>query len=208
MRIGFEDDRFFETILEIIAESSVGLVSIHARTVRGGYQSEPSYRHVTKAVGILPCPVLLNGSVETAGHALSLREETGVHGIMIGRSAIRNPWVFRQIRELQSGREIFRPKLGDLYDYVEDLYRSLGKPGIPETRLVARMKKFLNFVGLSVDSQGGFLHAMRRSKTRSELFGICDDYMKKKGREEEDFSLEPFAHLARPKIKACSEGLP
>ena len=41
------------------------------------------------------------------------------------------------------------------------------------------MKKFLNFVGLSVDSQGGFLHAMRRSKTRSELFGICDDYMKK-----------------------------
>jgi len=208
MRIGFEDDRFFETILEIIAKSSVGLVSIHARTVRGGYQSEPSYRHVAKAVGILPCPVLLNGSVETAEHALRLREETGVHGIMIGRSAIRNPWVFRQIRELQAGREIFRPKLGDLYNYVEDLYLSLSKPGVPETRLVARMKKFLNFVGLSVDSQGGFLHAMRRSKTRSELFGICEDYMKKTGREEEDFSLEPFAHLTRPKIKACSEGLP
>ena len=72
MRIGFEDDRFFETILEIIAESSVGLVSIHARTVRGGYQSEPSYRHVAKAVGILPLSGSSKGSVETAGHALSL----------------------------------------------------------------------------------------------------------------------------------------
>jgi tRNA-dihydrouridine synthase B len=207
MRIGFEDDRFFEPILGIIAESGVGLVSIHARTVRGGYQSEPSYRHVAKAVGFLPCPVLLNGSVETARHAVDLREETGVHGIMIGRSAIRNPWVFRQIRELQSGREIFRPKLRDLYGYVEDLYRSLDKPGTPEIRLVARMKKFLNYVGLSVDSEGGFLHAMRRSKTRSELFGICEEYMKKQGRADEDYSLEPFAHLARPKIKSCSGGL-
>ena len=208
MRIGFEDDRFFEPILGIIAESAVGLVSIHARTVKGGYQSAPSYRHVAKAVGILPCPVLLNGSVETPSQAVRLREETGVHGIMLGRSAIRNPWVFRQIRELQAGREIFRPKLTDLYDYVEDLYQSLSKPGIPETRLVARMKKFLNFVGLSVDSKGGFLHGMRRSRTRSELFGICGEYMKKSGRAEEDYSLEPFVSLAPPKIKSCLEVLP
>lgn len=204
MRIGFEDDRFFESILGIISESDVGLVSIHARTVRGGYQSEPSYGHVAKAVRFLPCPVLLNGSVETARHAIRLREETGVHGIMIGRSAIRNPWIFRQIRELQAGREVFQPKLGDLYDYVEDLYLSLDKPGISETRLVARMKKFLNFVGLSVDSEGGFLHAMRRSTTRSELFAICEEYMKASGRAESNYSLEPFARLSRTKIKACS----
>jgi len=206
MRIGFEDDRFFESILRIISESSVGLVSIHARTVRGGYQSEPSYRHVAEAVQSLSCPVLLNGSVETAHHALRLRDETGVHGVMIGRSAIRNPWIFRQIRELQSGGEIFRPKLSDLYDYVEDLYLSLDKPDIAETRLVARMKKFLNYVGLSVDSAGGFLHGMRRAKTRSELFGICQEYMRESDRGSMDYSLEPFTSLSRPKVKACTGG--
>jgi len=206
MRIGFEDDRFFESILGIIAESEVGLVSVHARTVKGGYQSEPSYLHVAKAVGILPCPVLLNGSVDTPHDALRLREETGVHGIMIGRSAIRNPWIFRQIRELQAGRKIFRPKMGDLHGYVEDLYRSLDKPNIEETRLVARMKKFLNYVGLSVDSEGSFLYAMRRAKTRSELFSICHEYMTKPEIVDEHFSIEPFDGLTRPKVQKCIGG--
>ena len=192
MRIGFEDDRFFERILDILTESTVGLVSIHARTVKGGYNSTPSYDHVEQAVQRLSCPVLLNGSVETGKHALALRKKTGAHGIMIGRSAIRNPWIFRQIRDLQSGRELFQPKLADLFDYFEDLYASLEKPGIREESLVGRMKKFLNFVGLSVDSEGEFLFHMRRAKVRSELFQACRRFMLDEGRGEESYSLEPF----------------
>ena len=196
MRIGFEDDRFFEPILDILAESTVGLVSIHARTVKGGYNSTPSYEHVEKAVRWLTCPVLLNGSVETGDHALSLREKTGAHGIMIGRSAIRNPWIFRQIGDLQAGRGIFQPKLADLFDYFEDLYASLEKPGIREESLVGRMKKFLNFVGLSVDSEGEFLFNMRRARTRTELFQVCERFMLDEGRGGENYSLEPFECLA------------
>ena len=197
MRIGFEDDRYFEPILEILAESPVGLVSIHARTVKGGYKSAPSYAHVEKAVGFLRCPVLLNGSVETGAQALSLREKTGAHGIMIGRSAIRNPWVFQQIRDLQSARKIFQPKLGDLFEYCEDLYASLEKPGMREESMVGRMKKFLNFVGLSVDAEGEFLFCMRRAKTRADLFQVCERFMLKGGRAEEHYSLEPFDHSTK-----------
>jgi len=192
MRIGFEDDRFFEQILDILADSLVGLVSIHARTVKGGYNSTPSYDHVAHAVQRLGCPVLLNGSVETGEHALDLREKTGAHGIMIGRSAIRNPWIFRQIRDLQSGRKTFYPKLADLFDYFEDLYASLEKPEMREESLVGRMKKFLNFVGLSVDSEGEFLFQMRRTKTRADLFRVCRKFMLDEGRGGEYYSLEPF----------------
>ena len=194
MRIGFEDDRFFERILDILADSLVGLVSIHARTVKGGYGSAPSYDHVEQAVQRLPCPVLLNGSVETGEHALALRAKTGAHGIMIGRGAIRNPWIFRQIRDLQSGRKIFQPKLADLFDYFEDLYANLEKPGMREESLVGRMKKFLNFVGLSVDSEGAFLFHMRRTRTRADLFRVCRRFMLDEGRGGENYSLEPFDH--------------
>ena len=56
-----------------------------------------------KARGFVNCPVLLNGNVSSSKSALFLKEQTGAHGVMVGRSAIRNPWIFRQIREAQSG---------------------------------------------------------------------------------------------------------
>ena len=68
------------------------------------------------------------------------------------------------------------------------------------------MKKFLNYVGLSVDSEGGFLYAMRRAKTRSELFSICHEYMTKPEIVDENFSLVPFDGLTRPKVKTCLGG--
>ena len=207
MRIGFEDDRFFETILGILAQCGVQLVSVHARTVRGGYRTEASYEHVTRAVRMLPCPVLLNGSVETAVQARNLQGRSGCHGIMIGRAAIRNPWIFRQIRELQSGRDAFQPTMSDLFDYVADLYESLDETSITETGLVGRMKKFLNFVGLSVDPAGEFLHQMRRTKTRSELFEVCGRYMKDGEKGREAYSMEPFSSLSLPlQAEPCSLG--
>ena len=63
-----------------------------------------------KQLGTSECPVMLNGNVSSASGASQLRDSTGAHGVMIGRSAIRNPWIFRQIRESQSGKAIFSPE--------------------------------------------------------------------------------------------------
>jgi len=207
MRIGFEDDRFFDELLEIMNENKVDLLSLHARTVLGGYRSKPSYLHVEKAVKTLNCPVMLNGNVSTASGALELRNSTGAHGVMIGRSAIRNPWIFRQIREAQSGKSVFRPKLGDVYEYVDDLYLSLVKPDVEERKSVARMKKFLNFVGLSVDSEGKFLYEMRRALTKSDLFRVCSCYLLDNGKESQLFNIQPFDGLvARPSSESVDTG--
>ena len=199
MRIGFEDDRFFRDLLGIINETGVDLLSLHARTVLGGYRSAPSYRHVGEAVQMANCPVLLNGNVTSYESARELKNITGAHGVMIGRSAIRNPWIFRQIREAQTGSTIFRPKLLDVYEYIEELYDGLRKPEIEERKNIGRMKKFLNFVGLSVDRDGGFLHGMRRAQDARELFKVCSVFLKEKGNDVRPFNPEPFEGLvARP----------
>ena len=150
---------------------------------------------------------MLNGNVSTASGALELRNSTGAHGVMIGRSAIRNPWIFRQIREAQSGKSVFRPKLGDVYEYVDDLYLSLVKPDVEERKSVARMKKFLNFVGLSVDSEGKFLYEMRRALTKSDLFRVCSCYLLDNGKESQLFNIQPFDGLvARPSSESVDTG--
>ena len=64
--------------------------------MKGGYNTIPYYNYVEKAIELLgdDCPVLVNGSIETAEDALSLKKHFGVFGVMIGRAAIRNPWIF------------------------------------------------------------------------------------------------------------------
>jgi hypothetical protein len=89
--------------------------------------------------------------------------------------------------------------MSDVNDYIMELYASIEKPGVVETKNVGRMKKFLNFVGLSVDPDGQFLHGMRRVQTKKELFDVCSTFLIKEGRAEQLYNLEPFEGLvARP----------
>ncbi len=215
MRIGFEDDRYFEALLDLIDKHAVDLLSLHVRTVRGGYRSKPNHDYARRAAERLACPVLVNGEVSSVEKAVQLVTETGVRGVMVGRAAIRNPWIFRQIRQCQAGEPVFRPVLKNVYGYVKDLYEAMCDPCIPEEKQVARMKKFLNFVGLGVDEEGQFLHRMRRARTRAELFGVCVKFMLEEGRGELPFPAEPYPSLlARPnaegnrKVQAKTEPRP
>lgn len=202
-RIGFEDDRNFSQILDIFASNKIDLLSLHARTVKGGYRSLPDYSYVGQAVDRLDCPVLLNGEVNTAETAVSLIEQTGADGVMIGRSAIRNPWIFKQIRELNSGQPMSHPTMEDVYHYINKLYDVFYKVEIPEIKQVARLKKFLNFIGLSVDQDGEFLYHCRRAKSRLELDRICQTYLLDGDLASLPMPLSPHAGLiARPSTES------
>ena len=204
-RIGFEDDRNFSEILDIFARNEIELLSLHARTVRGGYRSSPQYEYVHQAVNRLSCPVLLNGEVNTPHAAIQLVEQTGAAGVMIGRSAIRNPWIFCQIRQLQIGEEMLHPTLADVYSYIQSLFDALAKEGMTEEKHVARLKKFLNFIALSVDDQGAFLYQMRRARLRSEMDSVCRKYLLDEGKADQLMNLSPYQGLlARPSTESIA----
>ncbi len=205
MRIGFEDTRHYEQILASVARHRVDLLVVHGRTVKEMYRSAVRYDEIARAVRAVPCPVVANGNVTSAAAAARILAETGAAGLMCGRHAIRNPWIFRQIRERLSGASVFAPTLRDVHDYIHALYRATGagfvKPELDafarERAHVARMKKFLNFVGQSVDPEGRFLHDMRRAMRETELFEVCERHLLARGGEP--FADEPYPGVvARP----------
>lgn len=206
MRIGFEDTRHFERILASVARHRVDLLAVHGRTVKEMYRGGVHYDEIARAVRSVPCPVLANGNVTSARVAARVLAETGAAGVMCGRHAIRNPWLFRQIREHLAGAIPFAPTLGDVHAYVHALYRAtaagfldhpIGDASAVERAHVARMKKFLNFVGQSVDPEGAFLHAMRRAMTEAELFAVCAEHLL--DRAGHSFADEPYPGVvARP----------
>jgi tRNA-dihydrouridine synthase B len=206
MRIGFDDTSNLDALLELVNEHRVDLLSVHGRTVKEMYRSDVHYDFIAHAVSRAQCPVLANGNVTSAGRGAAILDETHAAGLMIGRHAIRNPWIFRQCREQFSGQVPFRISLADVRDYVERLYRATQAPEVPERYHVNKMKKYLNFVGQSVDSEGRFLHDMRRAQTEAELFAICDRHLMTEPNRE--FSPEPYAGvIARPNCETPTDAV-
>jgi nifR3 family TIM-barrel protein len=200
-RLGFDDTAAIESVVEMANRHGVNLLTVHGRTVRGMYRSEVKYDLIARAVALSRCPVLANGDITSAEKAAAIVGSTGAAGVMIGRHAIRNPWIFRQCRERFAGGVPSQVTLGEVREYVERLYEATDAPDIPETARVNKMKKYLNFVGQSVDAAGAFLHDMRRSASAAELFAVCDrHFLAEPGRE---FSAEPFPGvIARPNCEA------
>lgn len=187
-RIGFDDAANFEELLSAYSRHSLDLLSVHGRTVAEKYRSTVHYDYIARAVERMPCPVLANGNVISADKAQLVLENTSARGLMIGRGVIRNPWLFRQIREKRSGARPFVPTGRDVLAYVYALYEMRMNPGLREVSHVHQMKKYLNYVGLGVEPSGTFLHEIRRVTTKEDLFRFCHEYLD----HDREMPLEPF----------------
>ncbi|HEY5345368.1 MAG TPA: tRNA-dihydrouridine synthase family protein [Verrucomicrobiae bacterium] len=186
-RIGFELPEEFDSLLPIFAKHKIDLLTVHARTVKQMYRPGVRYDLIAHAARELKCPVLANGNVFSATQAQTLLAETGVCGLMIGRGAIRNPWLFDQIRAQLRGGKIKLPTGRDVLNYVHELWDNEITPGVRESAQVQRMKKFTNFIGEGLG--GNFLHDIRRVETTADFWRVCDKFLN----HDEPMTLEPVA---------------
>jgi tRNA-dihydrouridine synthase len=187
-RIGFDSPDVFNELLPIFAKHSLDLLTVHGRTVQEMYRSEVHYDFIAQAVAAMRCPVLANGNVYSAQKASEVLQQTGARGLMIGRGAIRNPWLFHQIRQHQRGETLFVPRGCDLLAYIRALYDSVCSPDVRESAQVQKMKKYMNYLGVGVDAEGQFLHQIRRVTTHAEFFRVCENFLN----HDRPMSLEPF----------------
>ncbi len=202
-RIGFDSSEVFSELLPIFAKHSLDLLTVHGRTVREMYRSEVHYEFIARAVAAVACPVLANGNIYSAEKAAEVLKTTGVKGLMIGRGAIRNPWLFRQCRQHQRGEPLFVPLGQDVLAYVRALYDAVCSPGVRESAQVQKMKKYMNYLGVGVDPKGEFLHQIRRVTTRAEFFRVCQDFLN----HDQPMPLEPFRLKLHPADLLAGEHL-
>jgi tRNA-dihydrouridine synthase len=187
-RLGFDSPNVFERLLPLFAKHSVDLLTVHGRTVQEMYRSEVHYDFIAWAAACLPCPVLANGNVCSTSKAREVLEVTGAGGLMIGRGAIRNPWIFQQIRQDRNGERPFLPTGREVLNYVRDLFEAVRPAGIKESAHIQKMKKYLNYIGVGIEPSGEFLHRIRRVRTQAEFFDVCEEFLD----HEAPMPLEPF----------------
>jgi tRNA-dihydrouridine synthase len=188
-RLGFDSASRYEDFLQIFAEAGIDCLTIHGRTVKEMYRSSVDYDRIRTAVQVMPCPVWANGNIYSAEKADRVYRHTGAAGLMIGRGAIRNPWIFDQIRDFYAGRPLFTPTGADVLNYIHRLCEAVTTPEAQPNRRVHHLKKYMNFIGLGIEPQDQFLHRIRRAENLNEFFAICREFMDH-GRP---MNLTPFA---------------
>lgn len=187
-RVGFDSPALFDDLLGVLARHRLDLVTVHGRTVTELYRSEVRYDLIARAVRRLPCPVLANGNVSSAAKALRILEDTGARGVMIGRGAIRNPWIFDQIRQALRGESARPPAGRDVLAYLEGLLEATRMPGMGERAHIQRVKKAATFVGLGIEPAGDFLHQIRRVTTEADFHRVCRAFLD----HDAPMPLDPF----------------
>jgi tRNA-dihydrouridine synthase len=191
-RIGFESAAEFDALLPLFAKHPIDLLTVHARTVTQMYRPGVRYDLIAQAASAMKCPVLLNGNVFSAAQAKQLLAETKVCGLMIGRGAIRNPWLFDQIRAELRGEKIKLPAGREVLAYIHELWDNEITPGIKESAQVQRMKKFTNFIGEGIGVK--FLHDIRRVATTADFWRVCEEFLD----HDQPMTLEPAVVDATP----------
>ena len=184
-RIGFQSPAEFDTLLPLFAKHAIDLLAVHGRTVVQMYRPGVRYDLIARAVRELRCPVLANGNIHGPAQAQALLAETGARGLMIGRGAIRNPWLFDQIRQQLRGEKIKLPAGRDVLAYIRELWDAEVTAGVGEPAQVQRMKKIMNFIGEGVGEK--FLHEIRRVTTEADFFRTCEDSLN----HDQPMTLEP-----------------
>jgi nifR3 family TIM-barrel protein len=189
MRVGFENTDNFYKILDLINRHKIDLLSLHGRTVKDMYHGEVKYDLIAEAVRWVNCPVLANGNIYSAQSAIDILAKTGAAGLMIGRWAIGNPWIFEQIRQALRGEPIQSVTLEQVRNYLDRLWQTPCAANVPTRARLGYLKMFLNYIALSIDAEGHFLKSMRQTQTEAELFELCDRVLLN---QPESFALAPY----------------
>ena len=169
-RLGWEHaEAEFPRILEILAAAAPDEVGIHARTRRQLYGGFPDFSYVQRAVATLTCPVLANGDIGTPAQAAAYLQATGAAGLLIGRGAVRNPYLFRQLRGGPA------PTLEEMRQYYSILVEETGRILLhkrTEKGHCNRMKKYLAFCYPDFSPEAEY--CLRRCTSIPEMLRILE----------------------------------
>ncbi len=172
-RLGYTTADEFPALLEIFRSHAIDGLTIHGRTVVERYQSPVHPDRVRTAVSLMPCPVIANGNIVDVETGLTYLAQTNAAGLMVGRGAIRNPWIFSQLTAAFGSLPPPVPSHSDLLEYVLELYDEIARetPKFNPLGHVQRMKKTLAYISHGLD--GDFEYDMRRAKTPDDFHEIC-----------------------------------
>lgn len=128
IRIGWDENNINAVEnAKMIEKAGACAIAVHGRTRAQMYSGHANLDVIKDVVEAVNIPVVGNGDIVDGPSALHMLEYTGCKAIMIGRGALGNPWIFKEINAYFAGEEFKRPLKEEIYNMIVDQYERLLK---------------------------------------------------------------------------------
>ena len=159
--------------------------TLHARTRTQMFTGKANWDEIARVVEVLDIPVIGNGDLESAADIVRLREHTGCAGVMIGRGAFGNPWMFRDGRALLSGAAApAAPDAGERFSLALDHARLALRLQGDTRKTVMEFRKHLGWYTRGLHGSSALRQRLFQIESMAEAEAIFLEY------------LEPVAQVA------------
>lgn len=192
IRAGWDETEIVAVQVGKMAEDiGVDAVAFHARTRVQGFSGHSNWSLIGELKSYLRIPVIGNGDIVTPDDAFRMKKETGCDGVMIGRGALSNPWIFRQIDELQSGIPVTQPDVADKYQLIKSYFRLLFEEETPGA--IGKMKQFASWFTHAIPHGAALRKSIYESQSESEVMARIEEFFQNALATPSD---EPELHVA------------
>lgn len=176
IRAGFDDAENVVAIARVVEEAGADFIAVHPRRRCDFYEGVADWRIVRVLAEELSIPVIGNGDIWYAADALRIAEETGCAAAMMGRPAMRNPWIFSQVAALRDGTEPVDPSGEDVATWLHHVRQEYAKAFEVRARAnpLGKLKELVRWLGRAVADEGAFKKSALRSTTEEEFFAHVD----------------------------------
>lgn len=134
MRAGWdESDINAPEVAALMEDAGASAVAVHGRTARQSYSGSSDWQLIDTVASRVSIPVFGSGDCVTAQQVVERTAGTGVAGVLVGRGALRNPWIFQQAQALAAGRSVEEATDADRSRFLLDYIEMLLSEGLDET---------------------------------------------------------------------------
>ncbi len=176
IRAGFYDSQRNAVEVARLAEAcGAEHIALHGRTKEQCYKGLADWDLVRQVKEAVKVPVSGSGDVLTVADAFKRWRETNCDGILIGRGAMANPWIFRQIEDAMAGREPYQPTLDEKREVLVE-YFDLLRADMPELPAIGRMKQLAGQFTKGLPGGARFRQVIYHSHSVTEVLDRIGEY--------------------------------